>query len=158
MEWIYLVNIKRIKPKCSFLKNNEEGQSLVELAITLPLLLLLILGIVQLGIIAYGHITVTSAAREGVRYLSVGQPDGAVLSKVKGIISENIFIDNNFVVFDPADKDDRVYGEEVSVSITAAVRIIVPILDRAVGETINVFSKASIRYQFPTGDTELSGI
>lgn len=45
----------------------ERGQSVVELAITLPILLLLMLGLVNLGILMHAQIVLTNAAWEGAR-------------------------------------------------------------------------------------------
>lgn len=44
------------------------GQSVVEFALLLPLLLLLVIGVVDLGRVYFSYITVTNAAREGARY------------------------------------------------------------------------------------------
>ena len=51
------------------LKNikNEKGQSLVEFALVVPILLIFILGILEFGWLLNAKITLTSAAREGVR-------------------------------------------------------------------------------------------
>lgn len=46
---------------------NENGQSLVEFAIVVPVLLLLLIGIVEFGWLFNGQITLTAAAREGAR-------------------------------------------------------------------------------------------
>lgn len=43
------------------------GQSLVELALTLPLLILLLYGLAEFGFLLYAHVQVTNAAREGAR-------------------------------------------------------------------------------------------
>ena len=43
------------------------GQSAVELAITLPILLLLMLGLVNLGVLMHAQIVLTNAAWEGAR-------------------------------------------------------------------------------------------
>lgn len=48
----------------------QKGQALVELALTLPLILLLILGAVDFGRMFYHKIVITNAAREGANYLS----------------------------------------------------------------------------------------
>ena len=45
----------------------ERGANLVELAILIPLLLLLLIGVADLGRAFYGKIAVTNAAREGAR-------------------------------------------------------------------------------------------
>jgi Flp pilus assembly protein TadG len=47
---------------------SERGQSLVELALVLPLLILLLSGMVDLGRAFYGYISITNGAREGARY------------------------------------------------------------------------------------------
>lgn len=48
-------------------KESTEGQSLVEFALVLPILMLLVLGMIEFGWILNGKITLTSAAREGAR-------------------------------------------------------------------------------------------
>jgi Flp pilus assembly protein TadG len=49
-------------------KDRSAGQGLVELALLIPLLLLLILGVFDLGRAFFSIITITNAAREGARY------------------------------------------------------------------------------------------
>ena len=52
------------------LGNGERGQSLVEMAIVLPLLLLILAGAVDLGRAFNNYIIVTNASREGARFAS----------------------------------------------------------------------------------------
>jgi len=47
---------------------DERGQSLVEYALVLPILLLLLLGIMEFGIAVFNYNTIANAAREGARY------------------------------------------------------------------------------------------
>jgi Flp pilus assembly protein TadG len=47
---------------------SERGQSLVELAFVVPLLLLLLVGIIEIGRFAYYSILVANAARAGAQY------------------------------------------------------------------------------------------
>lgn len=49
----------------------ERGQSLVELAIMLPILLIILLGIIDFGRVFYAYVTITNASREGARYGSM---------------------------------------------------------------------------------------
>lgn len=51
--------------------SNKKGQSLVEFALILPVLLLLLLGIVEFGLAFNAHVTLVHAAREGARYGAV---------------------------------------------------------------------------------------
>jgi Flp pilus assembly protein TadG len=54
---------------------DERGQSLVEFAITLPLLLLLVLGTFDLGLGFKTYMALTNAAREGVRAITLYPSD-----------------------------------------------------------------------------------
>lgn len=48
-------------------RRRSRGQAMVELAVAAPLLLVLLLGIAQIGVILYDQVTVDTAAREGAR-------------------------------------------------------------------------------------------
>jgi hypothetical protein len=50
------------------LKSGRKGQDLIEFAIVLPLLLLVLFGVVDLGRLFHSAITITNAARVGARY------------------------------------------------------------------------------------------
>jgi Flp pilus assembly protein TadG len=55
------------------LDNRERGGTLVEAALVLPILILLIFGLVEFGRAYNAQITLTHAAREGVRVLATTQ-------------------------------------------------------------------------------------
>jgi len=57
------------------MKAKNRGQSLLEFALILPLILVVLLGVFDLGRVYFASITLTSAAREGARYLSVYPED-----------------------------------------------------------------------------------
>ena len=52
---------------------SEEGQGVVEFAFVLPLLLALVLGIVQFGILFNNYLTITDATRVGARKAAVSR-------------------------------------------------------------------------------------
>jgi len=54
---------------------NHQGQGLVELALVLPILLLVVFGVLDLGRMFFATTTLTNAAREGVRYLTLYPDD-----------------------------------------------------------------------------------
>jgi Flp pilus assembly protein TadG len=47
---------------------HSTGQSLVELALTLPLLILILIGVLDLGRMLNAYVTIQNASREGARY------------------------------------------------------------------------------------------
>lgn len=53
----------------------ESGAAAVEFAILLPILLILVAGIIDLGRLLYAEVMVTNAAREGARMLAMGYPN-----------------------------------------------------------------------------------
>ena len=59
----------------------ESGQSLVEFAIGVSLLLLILAGVVDLGRGFYSYVVIANAAREGARY-GASFPEGDIVGKV----------------------------------------------------------------------------
>lgn len=60
---------------------NDGGQATVELALIMPLLILLALSIVQVGVLVHMRVLVTHAAREAVREAAVGSgPDEVTIA------------------------------------------------------------------------------
>jgi Flp pilus assembly protein TadG len=53
------------------LRRSESGAELIEFALTLPLLLLVVLGIIEFGFVFQQYEVVTNAAREGARMASL---------------------------------------------------------------------------------------
>jgi Flp pilus assembly protein TadG len=57
--------------------NDQRGQTMAELAIVLPVLLVLLLGIAQFGVTFNNYITLTDAVRAGARQAAVSRNLGA---------------------------------------------------------------------------------
>jgi hypothetical protein len=57
------------KERCN---KRQSGQSFVEIAVTLPLILLVFFGMVEVGFAAHAYLVVTNASREGARFGSRG--------------------------------------------------------------------------------------
>ncbi len=80
----------------------ERAQALVEYALVLPILLLLLLGIMEFGILVFNYNTIANAAREGARYGIVHWRDGldvdgiteAVLALTAGLDQTALDIDS----------------------------------------------------------------
>jgi Flp pilus assembly protein TadG len=58
---------------------NNRGQAMLEFALVLPILLLLVFGIIDFGIIFFDNLVITQAAREGARVGVVGGSDVEIL-------------------------------------------------------------------------------
>jgi Flp pilus assembly protein TadG len=66
---------------------SQEGQSLTEFALALPLLALLLFAVIQFGIVFNNYVTLTDATRAGARKGAVGRqlpnPQGAAVTAVR---------------------------------------------------------------------------
>lgn len=54
-----------------FTLSKEQGQSLVEFTLAMPVLLLVLVGILDLGRVYYAYFTISNASREGARFASL---------------------------------------------------------------------------------------
>lgn len=64
-------------------RDRRHGQSLVEFALILPIFLLVIFGIVDLGRGVYAYNTIQNAARQGVRVAIVDQNTDVIVQEVR---------------------------------------------------------------------------
>jgi Flp pilus assembly protein TadG len=83
-------------------QNQETGQSLLELAIVLPLLVLIVLGALDLGRAFFTVIVITNASREGARYL-VQHPAESTVGYIGTIAAARAEATGSFVVINNGD-------------------------------------------------------
>jgi len=132
----------------------EQGQALVETALVFAFILIPVLfGIIQFGIIFNGQMTVTSAAREGARMAVVGKSNAQVKEHIINYVNnrpESLFIvpinENNIKII-PARDEERVDGGNIDITVTAETKVVVPVLNYIVGETVSVASRAVMRIE-----------
>lgn len=106
-----------------YLQNNR-GQALVELALVLPVLLLILAGTIEFGRVLNQYLVVTAAAREGARAAVVGGSDAVVTETVENAAAA-IDQSNMTVSITPS---DRLRGSMVTVTVTNPVRIMTPLI------------------------------
>lgn len=87
------------------LTKSDLGQELVEYALMLPLFLILVLGIVDLGRAVYYYSAMNNVVREGARYGSIHLEDSGVNNTVCGLVTSraigvNISCDDVTTSFD----------------------------------------------------------
>lgn len=63
------------------------GAALVEFALILPLLMLMLLGIMECGLMLMQQLTLEQAAREGLRVAAVRRPTGEVIDRIRNSAS-----------------------------------------------------------------------
>lgn len=100
--------------------NTATGQSLVEFALTLPILLLFVMGIFDLGRAVYYYSTIQNAAHEGARYGAVNHCDDTgitdrVNSMAVGLAGSDLGIETELIYEDISGVLDYI---EVTVTYT----------------------------------------
>jgi Flp pilus assembly protein TadG len=97
---------------------NEQGQTMVEFALVIPVLLVILFGVIQFGVLYNNYVTLTDATRAGARKAAVSRQDPdrvpAVIAKVEASAS-GLDDDLDVVVTAPAGWE---HGEDVTVQAT----------------------------------------
>jgi Flp pilus assembly protein TadG len=84
-------------------KDSERGAAAVEFAILLPLLLMLVLGTIEFGRAYNTQITLTNAARDGVRVMAINNdPTGARTAVRNAASSVSSTIPDSNITISPA--------------------------------------------------------
>lgn len=128
------------------LRRTEKGQALVEMALVLPILLIIVFGIIEFGRIMNTYLILTNAAREGARQGVVGGTDLDVYNAVKNnaytLDSEELVID---IDSDPPGSRSR--GTPLTVRVSYDVQIIAPVIGAITGNPYTVTASSTMRIE-----------
>ena len=113
----------------------DEGQAAVELALVLPLLVLLLLAIVQVTLVARDQILVVHGARAGAREAAVDAEPAAVRQAVLG---------DGALAGDRTRIDQRTRGDDVTVAIDYRAATDVPLVGPLLPD-VQLRAKAAMR-------------
>ncbi len=78
---------------------HQSGQSIVEFAFVLPLLLLVVFGIIEFGLVLFNKAVITNASREGARAGIVSQNPRVTDVEITNIV--NTYCAGHLVTFSP---------------------------------------------------------
>jgi len=127
----------------NYLKN-QKGQALVEFAIILPLLLLLVMGIFQFGMMINSYLTIQNITREGARAAVVGSMDSEIIQKMKQISPT---LNHNQLSIDITPSQGiRRSGESLTVKASYQYPMTVPIISNLFSE-VTLNAKTSMRVE-----------
>jgi Flp pilus assembly protein TadG len=106
----------------------ERGNSLVETALVLPVILVLFLGIIEVGFFLFAHVQVANATREGARYGSLCR-QYATCDQLSDVVRSTVFSEAQFL-----NMTDAGAGGNTTVTVQPASLTSVP----AIGDPITV--------------------
>jgi len=123
----------------------EQGQALVEMALVLPLFLLLLFGVIEMGRVGYAYISVINAAREGGRVAAIGGTDLEIKSSIENAAT-SLDSMNLSIIITPLEVD-RESGQEVTVDVTYPVQLVIPIISNVIPNPVVVSSSMVMRIE-----------
>ena len=131
----------------------EDGQSLVEFALVLPIFLLVLFAIVDFGMAFHAWITVTNSAREGGRLGSVHASAAAIQQRVRDT-ADTLNQDDLTVTVTNADDQGGQPGESVVVDVSYSYSLMTPLADLlnlvsggTIPNTLSLDSAATMRLE-----------
>jgi len=108
------------------MKLNKKGQSMVEMALILPIIIILFMGMVEFSRIFGSYLLVTHASREGARLAAIGKTDAEIQTNVTGKV--NILdVSDLQIIITPGD-GARVTGEDVRVCVKYKLELYTPLI------------------------------
>lgn len=123
----------------------EEGQAMVEMALVLPILLLLLLGIVEFGRVFNAFITVNHVSREGARAAALGNNDAEitalVLDRTEGLEKARLVVKTTPTL------TERSRGTGVTVEVNYSVPLIAPIIASVLPNPFPVAAQTTMRVE-----------
>jgi len=111
----------------------EKGQSLVELALSLLIILTLLAGAVDLGSAFFSYVAIRDAAQEGALYGSIF-PTGAIESRVRSASSTPVDLsDISKVTVSVTTSTTPCAGGSITVSVTYNYPLTMPLIGAIIG-------------------------
>ncbi len=125
-------------------QDTERGASIVEFALVAPVLLMLLLGIVQVGIVLNQKQGLQAAAREGARTASLASSDAASITQDVLNTMEGISISSPIITITPNVDQPCAgrSGQPVTVNIETTTQLDVPFVS---GQAIAIAGEGTFR-------------
>ncbi len=125
-----------------------QGQALVEMALVLPILIMLIFGIVEFGRILNTHLVVTELSREGARKGAIGETDSNIVTTIQNnATASDLNVSDLTITIDPVSAGKRARGTSVKVEVTYQVDLIAPVIGTLIGDPYPVTSQTTMRVE-----------
>ena len=127
------------------MRRNEQGQSMVETALILPVLLLLILGIIDFGRMMYSFSHLHMAAQETVRVGSLGEGDADIIAFARGYVQMN---DTNQLIINISPTElNRDAGDYVTVKLEYPFEFFTPLVSSLFPSSLSIKAESTIRVE-----------
>ncbi|GFR35328.1 TadE family protein [Thermobrachium celere] len=123
----------------------RKGQALIEFSIILPILLLIVMGIAEFGMILNSYLTIQTASREGARIGIIGADDSEIVQVVYKS-TQSIDKQKINITITPS-STNRKSGDTLKVRVEYEYDLIIPIIKNILGNKIELSAETSMRVE-----------
>lgn len=123
----------------------ERGQSLVEMALLLPVLLLLIVGIIDFGRILYSYSHLHMTTQETVRLGGLGKSDSEIIQFARDYI--HLGDSSELTVSITPNEGNRDSGDYVTVTLQYPIELLTPLLSEIIPNPVQLQTDSTIRVE-----------
>lgn len=128
-------------------RKTQSGQATIEAALTLPVVLIALLLVVQVGVVVRDALALVQAAREGARVAAVTASDDATNRAVQQA-ARPLDAERIVVSIEPAEPE-RERGTPVTVDLRYSERLRIPVVNRFVSLDLPLHASATMRLERP---------
>lgn len=126
-------------------RKSHRGQSLVEMALILPILIIILFGIMEFGRVFHAYLVITHAAREGARYGVIAKDVAEIKQKVQDT-SPGIELDlANDVSVNPATEFPT--GFPLTVRVNYDAELYIPFLNNILPNPIPLTAESTMQIE-----------
>ncbi|HOL92418.1 MAG TPA: TadE/TadG family type IV pilus assembly protein [Clostridiales bacterium] len=122
----------------------RSGQSLVETALVLPLLLLILMDIIDFGLLFNSYLVVSNASRDGARHAVTGDTDAQIRAAVCSAAS-TLDLTRLDITISPDEGEGRSTGDSVTVTVKFEYSMVTPIIGAFFPDTFDIESSTTMR-------------
>lgn len=127
------------------LLSNQKGQSIVETALVLPIIILILTGIIDFGLLFNNYLVITNASREAARNAAVGSSD----------LEINILVANMTSTLDQTKLATTIYpaeslrkkGDEVTITVEYDNMLLTPVISSIIPNPMHLTAKTVMRME-----------
>lgn len=129
------------------LRKNQQGQSMVELALILPIIIIILFGILEFGRIFHSYIIITNAAREGARVAVVGKPDSEITARIREAAPLPQADTKLHITKLEPNQTARTPGLPLTVEVTYDIDLVTPLFSDILPNPMTLTAQATMRIE-----------
>ena len=123
----------------------QKGQAVVETALILPIIILILTGIIDFGLMFNNYLVITNASREAVRNAAIGATDSEIQSLVVNMTTSLDASKLSTTIY--PSQALRKKGDEVVVTIEYDNALFTPVISAIIPNPMHLKSKTIMRME-----------